>query len=114
MVIAVVLTVVGTVSNSSGVAIMIQQQKLQQQTAYAATKGTYFGSSGDGISLDSGGDNTSTGLVNSTQSGSNNNSTSGISLGDDTGGDNNSCRRERGGELGARAGELGLSSKFCN
>jgi hypothetical protein len=93
---------------------MIQQQKLQQQTAYAATKDT-SGSSGDGIILDSGdgGDNTTAGLVNSTQSVSNNN-TSGISLGDDTGGDNNSCRRERGGELGARAGELGLSSKFCN
>ena len=111
MVIEVILTVVGTVSNSSGVAIMIQQQKLQQQTAYAATKGP-SGSSGDGISLDSG-SNTTTGLANSTQSG-NNNSTSGISLGDDTGDDNNSCRRERGGELGARAGELGLSSKFCN
>jgi hypothetical protein len=84
MVIAVVLAVVGTISNSSGVAIMIQQQKLQQQIAYAATKGT-SGSSGDGISL-----------------------------GDNTGGDNNSCRRERGGELGSRAGELGLSSKLCN
>jgi type II secretory pathway pseudopilin PulG len=112
MVIAVVLTVVSTVSNSSSAAIMIQQQKLQQQTAYAATKGT-SGSSGDGIILDSR-DNITEGLVNSTQSGSNNNNTSGISLGDDTSGDNNSCRRERGGELGARAGELGLSSKFCN
>src|SRR5919197_1535050 len=79
MVIAVVLTVVGAISNSSGVAIMIQQQKLQQQTAYAATKGTSFASSGDGISLGYGGGNTTTGLANSTQSGSNNNnSTSGI------------------------------------
>ena len=81
--------------------------------AYATTtKGTSSsGSSGDGISLGSnvGGGNTTAGLVNSSTK-------SGISLGDNnTGGnDNNTCRRERGGELGARAGELGLSSQFCD